>query len=65
MKKIISAIFVFSISLPLQAQEVYSINVNRVCSTLVGIPYASDNFSEGEWKQFQECVSFMKSYQQY
>jgi hypothetical protein len=65
MKKLVSAIFIVSISLPLQAQEVYSINVNRVCSTIVGIPYASDNFSDEEWRQFQECVSFMKSYQQY
>jgi hypothetical protein len=26
------------------------------CAADVGIPYASDNFTDLEWKQFQECV---------
>jgi len=26
------------------------------CAAEVGIPYASDNFSDGEWAQFQQCV---------
>lgn len=42
------------------AQEVYSINVNRLCSAIVGIPYASDNFSDKEWEEFKECLEFVK-----
>ena len=30
------------------AQEVYPINVNKLCAAIVGIPYASDNFSDAK-----------------
>lgn len=65
MKQLISAIFVFSVSLPLHAQEVYPININRVCAAIVGIPYASDNFSDEEWEEFKKCVSFMRTYKEH
>lgn len=39
-----------------------TVNVNRVCASIVQIPYASDNFSDEEWKQFQKCVRFMKQF---
>ena len=42
------------------AQEVYSINVNKMCAAIVGIPYASDNFTDEEWEEFKECVEFAK-----
>ena len=42
------------------AQEVYSINVNKMCAAIVGIPYASDNFTDKEWEEFKECVEFAK-----
>lgn len=29
--------------------------VNRVCAYIVGIPYASDNFSDEEWERFKLC----------
>ncbi len=29
--------------------------VNKVCSYIVGIPYASDNFSDEEWERFKLC----------
>ena len=29
--------------------------VDRYCAALVGIPYASDNFDDSEWKRFQLC----------
>jgi hypothetical protein len=48
--------------LPVSAQEIYSINVNRVCAAIVQIPYASDNFTDEEWKQFNTCLRFMKQY---
>jgi hypothetical protein len=31
-------------------------NIRRHCAAVVGIPYASDNFSEKEWHQFVGCV---------
>ena len=42
------------------AQEVYSINVNKMCAAIVDIPYASDNFTDEEWEEFKECVEFAK-----
>lgn len=32
--------------------------VNRFCANAVGIPYASDNFTDKEWNDFQACVRF-------
>lgn len=29
--------------------------INRRCAAVVGIPYASDNFTDEEWKQFLDC----------
>jgi hypothetical protein len=46
------------------AQEVYSINVNRLCAAIVGIPYASDNFTDKEWEEFKECVEFVKYFKE-
>ncbi len=31
-------------------------SVARYCATAVGIPYASDNFSDREWEQFKSCT---------
>jgi hypothetical protein len=39
--------------------EMVTINKNRVCSALIGIPYASDNFTNKEWEQFKKCVKFL------
>ena len=65
MKKVIVTIILASCFIPVKAQEIYSINVNRACSAIVGIPYASDNFSDEEWEQFKRCVKFLKSYVSY
>lgn len=35
----------------IQKQE----DVNKVCSYIVGIPYASDNFDDKEWARFKLC----------
>lgn len=35
----------------IQQQE----EVNKVCAYIVGIPYASDNFSDEEWERFKLC----------
>jgi hypothetical protein len=31
-------------------------SIRRHCAAVVGIPYASDNFTEKEWQQFICCV---------
>ena len=31
-------------------------SVARYCAKAVGIPYASDNFSDHEWEQFKSCT---------
>jgi len=30
--------------------------VARRCAADVGIPYASDNFTDTEWREFKRCV---------
>ena len=30
--------------------------LQRHCAAVVGIPYASDNFTEEEWHQYMECI---------
>lgn len=57
--------FLFLLPLPLSAQEVYSINTNRLCATIVGIPYASDNFSDEEFEEFKKCLRFVRSFEEY
>lgn len=34
--------------------------VNKQCSYIVGIPYASDNFSDEEWNRFKLCKSLIQ-----
>ncbi len=29
--------------------------INRFCAYVVGIPYASDNFTDEEWERFKYC----------
>ena len=36
---------------PLEASN----EVNKFCAEVVGIPYASDNFSDEEWERFVYC----------
>lgn len=33
----------------------YEESVNQFCAYVVGIPYASDNFTDEEWKRFEFC----------
>ena len=49
---------------PTSAQEIYSININRVCAAIVQIPYASDNFTDNEWEEFKTCLRFMRQYEE-
>lgn len=64
MKKLLLIPLILFSSLPASSQEVYKININRVCAGIVGIPYASDNFTDEEWEQFKNCMNFMRKFQQ-
>lgn len=38
-------------------------SIARRCAADVGIPYASDNFSDAEWEEFKRCIIYkMKGY---
>jgi hypothetical protein len=32
----------------------------KFCAAVVGIPYASDNFSDEEWSRFKNCMEFFE-----
>lgn len=42
--------------------EMVTVNLNRVCAAIVGIPYASDNFTDGEWEDFKECRDYLRRF---
>lgn len=64
MKQALIAFVVILSSLPSYSQEIYKVNINKVCANLVGIPYASDNFSDEEWEQFKTCLNYMRHFQE-
>jgi hypothetical protein len=49
---------------PVSAQEVYMINANKLCAAIVNIPYASDNFTDLEWQQFQDCLNYVRQFRE-
>jgi hypothetical protein len=63
MKKLlfVSAILLFA-SPAIAEDSTIVINVDRVCAAVVGIPYASDNFTEQEFQHFKNCVRFMRKF---
>jgi len=38
------------------------VNVNRVCASIVNIPYASDNFSDKEFEKWRKCVAYIRQF---
>jgi hypothetical protein len=51
------------IALPIGAKaEMVTINLNRVCAAIVGIPYASDNFTDAEWEKFKNCRDYLRRF---
>jgi hypothetical protein len=34
--------------------------INKFCSYVVGIPYASDTFNDEEWNRFVYCTKHLK-----
>ena len=61
MKTILTVLAAFSLGAPAHA-EMITVNVNRVCAAIVGIPYASDNFSDEEWVQFKQCRDYLQRF---
>ena len=49
---------VAALNLPISEYQSMSVPVPvaKYCAKLVGIPYASDNFSPQEWERFTDCV---------
>ena len=45
---------------PLQGSE----TINQFCAEVVGISYASDNFTDEEWERFTYCRESIKVPQQ-
>ncbi len=63
MKKALLIPIILLFSTPVFAEDMMiRVNVNRVCAKIVGIPYASDNFSDAEWQKFKNCVRFMRQF---
>jgi hypothetical protein len=60
---VLAALSGYMSALPAQA-EVASINVNKACASIVGITYASDNFSDEGWEQFRQCRKFLNQFQE-
>lgn len=61
MKKLLLSLIILAAT-PAHAQEYATINVNRVCAAIVGIPYASDNFTDAEFQKFKNCVKFIERF---
>ena len=51
----ISLLTIIMLQVPTQ-EYVIPESVARYCAKAVGIPYASDNFSDREWEQFKSCT---------
>lgn len=63
MKKLLAIPFILLFASPAVAEDMMiRVNVNRVCASIVGIPYASDNFSDAEWEKFKRCVKFIRKF---
>ncbi len=63
MKKALLIPIILLFSTPAFAENMMiRVNVNRVCAKIVGIPYASDSFSDAEWQKFKNCVRFMRQF---
>ena len=63
MKTLLIAAAVAFATTPAHANDMMvHINVNRLCASMVNIPYASDNFSDAEWKKFEKCVKYVRTF---
>ena len=61
--KAIIPILVIPFATPAFANDMMiRINVNRVCASIVNIPYASDNFSDKEFEKWKKCVAYIRQF---
>ena len=61
MRTILTILGAFALGVPAHA-EIITVNVNRVCAAIVGIPYASDDFSDEEWVRFKQCRDYLQRF---
>ena len=62
MKTIIPLLAIpLTFSFPVKA-EMITVNVNRVCASIVNIPYASDNFTDKEFEKWKKCVAYIRQF---
>ena len=63
MKKLIPLLAILPFSTPAFANDMMiRINVNRVCASIVNIPYASDNFTDKEFEKWKKCVAYIRRF---
>lgn len=61
--KVIIPLLVIPFATPAFANDMMiRINVNRVCASIVNIPYASDNFSDKEFEKWKKCVAYIRQF---
>lgn len=65
MKYLLSLLLFLPTSALATVSESITINGNKFCADAVGIPYASDNFTDFEWEQFKQCVKILEEYEVY
>jgi hypothetical protein len=62
MKKLIPLLILPFASPAFANDMMIRINVNRVCASIVNIPYASDNFSDKEFEKWKKCVVYIRRF---
>ncbi len=61
MKTLFALPFLFAATTaPTLSSEIVTFNANKACASIIGIPYASDNFSQEDFEKFKACVMTMK-----
>jgi hypothetical protein len=62
MKKLVFLLPFLFIQPTVANEMMVTLNVNRLCAAIVGIPYASDNFSDAEFQKFKKCLGFVRQF---
>jgi hypothetical protein len=59
--KLLLSLLIIGMVQPAKA-EMITVNPNRVCASLVGVPYASDDFTDEQWVTFKTCRDFLQRF---
>jgi len=62
MKKLIPLLILPFASPAFANDMMIRINANRVCASIVNIPYASDIFSDKEFERWKKCVAYIRRF---